>query len=187
MDIHSVLPGCCRLILTIFRQKKYCPLYRYPKSTSYHFRGDARCLDRIFSKCGLYCTALVHGRKPHLKSPQHWKETQTVITIKEMRRAVFKQKIFTKICLTVLHLPTSLNKKTTRLGLAIAQRLVTHMGGANCHFLAKRSLCNSSRVSHCQFLRAASAALFNHELSLDFSQTNPPKPLCGKRMSHGRV
>ena len=47
----------------------------------------------------------------------------------------------------------------------------------NCRFLAKRYLCNSSRVSHCQFLKGCfGGSFFILRISLDFSQTNL-KPL----------
>lgn len=149
-----------------------CPLYRYPKSTSYHW-GDPDALTRIFSN--VVYNALVHG-EGNYQITAAIEEAQTVITIKNASSSIQQEDIphlFDRFYTT----DQSRTKKDNRAGIGNRSKTCDPHGRANCRFLAKRYLCNSSRVSHCQFLKGCfGGSFFILRLFLDFSQTNL-KPL----------
>ena len=159
-DIHSVLRDVVASYYGDFEQKKCVPYIVIPNPPAIIW-GDPDALTRIFSN--VVYNALVHG-EGNYQITAAIEEAQTVITIKNASSSIQQEDIphlFDRFYTT----DQSRTKKTTGLGLAIAQRL------------AKRYLCNSSRVSHCQFLKGCfGGSFFILRLSLDFSQTNL-KPL----------
>ncbi len=123
-DIHSVLRDVVASYYGDFEQKKCVPHIVIPNSPAIIW-GDPDALARIFSN--VVYNALVHG-EGNYQITAALEEAQTVITVKNASSSIQQEDIphlFDRFYTT----DQSRAKKTTGLGLAIAQRLVTRMGG----------------------------------------------------------
>ena len=123
-DIHSVLRDVVASYYGDFEQKKCIPRIAIP-STPAIIWGDPDALTRIFSN--VVYNALVHG-EGNYQITAVIEKAQTVITVKNASSSIQQEDIphlFDRFYTT----DQSRTKKTTGLGLAIAQRLVTRMDG----------------------------------------------------------
>ncbi len=123
-DIHSVLRDVVASYYGDFEQKKCVPYIVIP-STPAIIWGDPDALTRIFSN--VVYNALVHG-EGNYQITAVIEKAQTVITVKNASSSIQQEDIphlFDRFYTT----DQSRTKKTTGLGLAIAQRLVTRMDG----------------------------------------------------------
>ena len=170
-DIHSVLRDVVASYYGDFEQKKCVPYIVIPNPPAIIW-GDPDALTRIFSN--VVYNALVHG-EGNYQITAAIEEAQTVITIKNASSSIQQEDIphlFDRFYTT-----DQSRTKDNRAGIGNRSKTCDPHGRANCRFLAKRYLCNSSRVSHCQFLKGCfGGSFFILRLSLDFSQTNL-KPL----------
>ena len=123
-DIHSVLRDVVASYYGDFEQKKCIPHIAIP-STPAIIWGDPDALTRIFSN--VVYNALAHG-EGNYQIIAALEKSQTVITIENASNSIQQEDVphlFDRFYTT----DQSRTKKTTGLGLAIAQRLVPRMDG----------------------------------------------------------
>ena len=141
-DIHSVLRDVVASYYGDFEQKKCVPYIVIPNPPAIIW-GDPDALTRIFSN--VVYNALVHG-EGNYQITAAIEEAQTVITIKNASSSIQQEDIphlFDRFYTT----DQSRTKKTTGLGLAIAQRLVTRMGGQHCILVSSHNLTEIAAVT----------------------------------------
>src|SRR5699024_10939930 len=123
-DIHSVLRDVVASYYGDFEQKKCVPHIVIPNSPAIIW-GDPDALTRIFSN--VVYNALVHG-EGNYQITAALEEAETVITFNNSAMSI-QQEDHTLLFDRFYTTDQSRSKKTTGLGLAIAQRLVSRMGG----------------------------------------------------------